>query len=725
MIRTPRRLVPFLLLLALAAPAFAQDLALMRMAARCDSQIPWISDGYSSPDLGGPVPLPRKGPDRVALLDQALKRAAAEKKLVLWYVQRIDGPQMYRSPILDDYLKVVAFTEERLVSIINARFVPLRCAADKALAERTGVKSLDWVEPAFAILAPDGKIVRRLDRIRTFSADRFAAILQATLEAHAKLAPPPADAAKLLDDAGDDPEKLATAAGTAVSVGWRDGAERAAAKLLAGGHEVEGRLFQLQTSRDLETALERVAAFSAAAEKLPDDHLFRSFATFARGKAALYAGRADEAEKLLASIAGPTAPARLRPSALYRLATAQILNRKTRSAEATYRTLCTEFPEDPRAWQAATNLITGRDTTPVGPAFHHFDDFSLPSRDEAAWVASAESTLRPRPAAEAEAVAARALEWLLARQFDDGQWRDARYAYWSSPRILPNAWTAATAVVAAALVDWRDLDPARVDAALGRADKALFDPARMARGQNEEIYADGFRAIYLAKRLARGGLAEDAATKARARLDEIAKEATRQQDDKGFFGHEYPNPFTTAATLVALDRARRAGATTGDAVFTEGAAALRSVRNAEGSFAYGKGGKPPAGFESAKNSMARGPVCEHALKLATGGDGTALAASFDAWEKHLPRLEAVRHCDFHSDGELAGFFFWHATYFASEALEGLDPSARAARAAGLRDLVLRSVEVDGSFVDSHEMGKSYATGMALMTLKNVLAPKPQ
>src|SRR5690349_563154 len=79
----------FASLLAVAAPLAAQDLALMRLAAKCDSQIAWITDGYSSPDLGRPEMLPKVGPDRGALLDQALKRAADEKKLVFWYVQRI------------------------------------------------------------------------------------------------------------------------------------------------------------------------------------------------------------------------------------------------------------------------------------------------------------------------------------------------------------------------------------------------------------------------------------------------------------------------------------------------------------------------------------------------------------------------------------------------------------------------------------------------------------
>lgn len=723
--RLPPRLLVASALCALAASAVAQDLALARLAAKCDSEIPWITDGFASPDSGGPTPIPAKGPDRVALLEQALKRAADEKKLVFWYVPRIDGPQVYRSPLLDDYLKVVAFTDQRFTSLVNARFVPLRMAADKAIGAKTGVKSLDWVEPAFAILGPDGTLLRRFDRIRTFSAEKFRALLVAELEKHAALAPVPAALEAALADAGDDPRKLVAAAGAAAQAGWNAGVDRAAEKLAAVGAEAEGRLFRIQTSPDLETAVERVRAFSESVAKLPADAPLRPFAAYAEAKTALYEGRFADAEKAFKDLAAPKSPAALRPDSLYRLAYCQLRLKKTRDAEQTYRKICDEFPEQTYAWRAATNLLTGRDTTPIGPAFHHFEDMTMPTRDDAAWVAGAADTSRPRELAEADRVVSTALGWLLDRQDMNGQWKDSRYAYWSSPRILPNTWTAITGVVAASLLDWREVAPDRVDAALKSADRALFNPKNMDRGQNEEIYADTFRALYLTKKLARKDLSAEEADASKKRLDEVLKEIARQQDDKGFFGHEYPNPFTTGAALVVADKARRAGGTTGDALFAEGAKALRGVRNEQGAFAYGAGRAPRKGDEGLKDSVARSPVCEHALMAATGGGDEALVASFDNWDAHFARLAKVRVCDFHSDGELAGFFFWHATYFASEAAKALPAAKREARLAAIRDVVLKIGEIDGSFVDSHEMGKSYGTGMALLTLKNVLPPKPE
>jgi hypothetical protein len=79
-------------------------------------------------------------------------------------------------------------------------------------------------------------------------------------------------------------------------------------------------------------------------------------------------------------------------------------------------------------------------------------------------------------------------------------------------------------------------------------------------------------------------------------------------------------------------------------------------------------------------------------------------------------MEAVRLCDYHSDGRLAGFFYFHAAFHALEAARALDGEARAASLRRLRERTLLLPEWDGSFIDSHEIGKSYGTAMALLLL---------
>ncbi|MHC4608248.1 MAG: hypothetical protein ACYTAF_15165, partial [Planctomycetota bacterium] len=81
--------------------------------------------------------------------------------------------------------------------------------------------------------------------------------------------------------------------------------------------------------------------------------------------------------------------------------------------------------------------------------------------------------------------------------------------------------------------------------------------------------------------------------------------------------------------------------------------------------------------------------------------------------------------DFHCDGQLAGFFIFHGLFFTSEALGALPEEGRADCADRLLEWLCAIPEMDGSFIDSHELGKSYGTAMALLALRNCLeARKP-
>jgi hypothetical protein len=598
-----------LLLLSPLHPA--QDLALARAAARIDTAIPWITDGFYPTDPGRPVAkLPKTGVDREKLLDEALTRAAAEKKPVLWYIPRIEGGHMVRPEFLDAYVRVIAFTDPVLTSFIRARFVPLRMAVDAPISKRTGITKLDWVEPALVVLDERGNVIRRLDRIRTFHRDLFERFF--------------------LDALG---EKI---------------------------------------------SLPKPAGAGAAK---------------------------------------------------YALALQQLQSGQTSAAETTFHEIVAEFAELEDQWpyaaMAAANLIKGRDTTTIGPAFHGFEDPTpLPAP---ALAESRPTTACPRPVSDLDDVVKRAVAFLLRRQGENGGFEDSRYAWCDSPRILPNVWVAISAIALAGLHDWRDVDPQAIDAAIARGDAYLFDRENLAPGRNEECYADTFRLVYLrrAKYLAasaplagRSLTAELGRTKRRGR--DVAGCLIDQQSEAGWLAHEYPNPFATAAGMVAMDGARASGVPVPDAFFERGAKALRSVRGEGGVFAYGARGAPRASDAALKNAMGRMPVCEHALLCASKGEGgtAALEAALDNFWTWLPRLERIRVCDFHSDGELGGFFFWHAMFLTSEAIKALPPDKQAPHHRKMLEHVMRIVEVDGSFVDSHEVGKSYGTGMALMVLRN-------
>ncbi len=559
------------LLLSLQDPA--------ELARRIDTLIPWITDGVELEDGSKDFP---KAPevDRLALLERA-KREARERNLpVLWYCMRVPGTHTYRAAVLDRYARVALFTDPGLAAFIRDRFVPLRMACDERVSAATGIRFPTFIEPGFVVLDADGRVVRAIDRIRTFDADRIRARL------------------------GDEAS--------------------------AGG---------------------------------------------ARGK--------DDA-----------------PEALYRRSAAEWWSGK--DPEATWRRLIEEHPESPWAWRAAANLVRGRDGLREGPMAHHFEGY-------------------PGPAGGGPEE--RALEFLLRAQREDGSWSDARYSYgWASYMIRrkkaegtldpayvswpdtshhPNVFMAVTALAALALLERREAAPARIDAALERAERYLRDEANLAPDRCEECYAQAYRLLYFAAR-------KDA-----PRMNRIVRRLAEIQDADGFWGHEYPSAFATAAVVRCLVLARKAGAEVPEPLFRRAAEALLRTRNEDGRQDYRhEPGKPRS---SEKDSMGRTASSELALLECGRGALENVAAGLEAYWRHRDRLEAVRLCDNHADGELAGFFYFNSVFHTLEAARALpEPAAHLER---FRRQALAAQEPDGSFLDSHELGKSYGTAMALLVLR--------
>jgi hypothetical protein len=116
-------------------------------------------------------------------------------------------------------------------------------------------------------------------------------------------------------------------------------------------------------------------------------------------------------------------------------------------------------------------------------------------------------------------------------------------------------------------------------------------------------------------------------------------------------------------------------------------------------------------------------MCEATLMAFGRSDESKVTAAMENYWKYWDRILKVLKCDFHSDGELAGFFFWHGFFHTTEANRVLPEEARKKNQHEFLVRIKTLPEIDGSFVDSHEMGKSYGTAMALLALKNVLPEK--
>lgn len=640
----PSRFVAALLLAAPGVPSPApprlDQVELKRLAEKCGSQIEWIRDLPPVAEAGGAFQYVRDGKkqdanalDRSELaapalrqrIGEALSRARAEKKLVLWHVWRFEGGQMYRAPLLDDYMDQCLWSDPDLVALVNGNFVPLRTRLSKEVGADYGLVAWERVEPALVFLAPDGKVVHVMDRLRTFDPRWFAEVLRRLLAAHPELDP-------------DDP---------------------------------------------------RPAAADAFAT--PDaESLERSRAAWNAALADWSAGRDD-------------------------------------AAQAGWKALIAADPDSPYAWRAAANFVITPDQTPAGAARHAFEGptaLRLPPEGELP-----RDTRARRTPADAESIAEEAVGWLLKTQRADGSWNDCRYAYWNTPAITPNAWMAITALAATALLEWRDLAPDAIDAALARAEGYLFGSAggRLNVGENEECYAHAYRILYVERVLAQ---TEDEALRAesRKRLAGLVAQLVGNQQRGGLWAHEYDNAFCSAVALEALRRARAAGVAVPDAALERGLAALQAARYADGSYAYGgataRGGPSPHP-DHAKDSSGRMPLCEAELVAAGRSDAAALGRAFAAYRQHYDRFEKISKCDFHTDGELGGFFFFHDLYHSSAALAQVPAAAQPEWKRWFVERIAALPEIDGSFLDDHEIGKSCSTAFALLALKNALAGSAQ
>ena len=372
----------------------------------------------------------------------------------------------------------------------------------------------------------------------------------------------------------------------------------------------------------------------------------------------------------------------------------EFLAGRSDDARETWKRLFDEKPDSRWAWKAAAEYA-GR-----GPLVHGFE--CLTPLPEDVFGKPPRSTSFPRDKKDAAVMISRGVEWLLSHQKQNGAWDDSTYVF-GGPDSVPNVNMAVTALVAAALLEHRDVAPERVDAALEKAWAYLDDEKNMALDDKDELI---WGYVYRLDAFARRG--------AKDKLNELVKLVEAQQNKNGSFRHEYANPFATASVIIALEQARAAGADVSPDAIKNAAAWLEKKRDDRGTFSYDASGR---GF-AVEGSAGRMPTCELGLLIAGRSDEKRLRAAVDASFAHHDRIEAVRKFDDHTDEfQNGGFFFWYDLYGRSLAIERLKGAARDKSREALRKIVFEIGELDGSWVDSHELGKSYGTACALLILK--------
>lgn len=667
-----------------ALPGFQDGGALLRLAHRCGSQVPWKYD-----------------------VKEALDAAAKERKLVLAvirtpYVGEPSDPRAATRPedpgeAVELLVMAAVFTDPDVAALAASRFVPLRTAVvlrTQHEAAKSRKLPADPLAPlglscdrvkatSLAVCTPDGTCLRVLDRIGTFDPDLVLRFLRECLAAGRGWSRPSAKG----------PWEL-------LAQGELDAAERG----FAEADRSYGSSRAAALRGDHEKALELAGKVTGARH---GDALVQA------GVSNLRLGRLPEAEAALRRALGSRIDRR--PEALYHLGV--VLDRIGKAGEAAkaWKELTEADPDSPWAWKAACRL------EPKGWKVPHLRECEVPAPPG---TKAAETTERGAKGARLSVAVEQGIDYLLATQRSDGGWRTLDSYEW--PGVKPNG-AAVTAIAAEALLRW---DGEVSGARQGLARKAglralgyLENFLSKAPPQAQHVYDDCYALAFLTERLRRTGAASDKAL-AQKFADRLA--SYQLPDGRWSYMSTRPHSFDTANAILRLVKARESGLDVDAEKIRKAGAALKKMRRPDGSWAYWADCSWPSKERPADGSWmwtihasaARAALCENALAASGTAGREQLKAGIELFLKYRAELESPRKNYFgHFDTRGHGaYFFFFAYRHAAEALRDLGREAPAGALDAVRNELLAVGELDGSWIDQYENGKPYGTGMALVAL---------
>ena len=375
-------------------------------------------------------------------------------------------------------------------------------------------------------------------------------------------------------------------------------------------------------------------------------------------------------------------------------------------------------PDSPLAWKAAA------EAEGFGPFVRGMEVHSdLP---EAAMLAGIKSSgsAAPEGTYDEPALWHCGVNFLLGMQRADGGFFDSDYDFGGFDS-LPNVHAAVTSLCGMALLGARDRVKNglrdRVDSAIQRAASYVLDEKNHnPKDRDEILWSYAYRVRFLSRLLASDfGDRMLLVTKLQYAVEALE---SIQLKNGGWY-HEYANPFVTGTALGALYEAQMAGAKINSEKLESGLKALLFDRFPNGAYPYGSGRANSDAAESPSHAASAGrmAICELALwqwkKITDEQFQQAAQISLD----NQRFLEVAYKYDNHtSTMAYGGFFFWYDMQARAEMISQLpDSKLRKKLAAAQHALVMKLPEVDGCFVDSHELGRCYGTAMAQLSLADL------
>ncbi len=352
--------------------------------------------------------------------------------------------------------------------------------------------------------------------------------------------------------------------------------------------------------------------------------------------------------------------------------------------------------------------------------------------------------IEPPTAEQIDQAIHRGVEFLLKRQNKDGSWGSVNITrpgdiYAPVPGAHHAFKAAVTALCVSALIETGGDDP-KVIQSLERGEDWLFDHLPGVRRATPDCFYNTWAHAYGIQALVRmlGRNPDDA--ERRRRILELIEHQIGMLDryevvDGGWSYYDFraltrkPSgvsfSFVTAAVLVALDDARKAGIEIPKRLIDRATASIRRQRKPDFSVLYGEHHKykPMYPINRPAGSLGRSQACNVAMRL--WGDKTVTDAVLKTW---LDRLFArngwldigrKRPIPHESWFAVSGYFFYFGHYYAALCIEQLPADQRAPFQDQLANILIKLQEKDGSWWDfpMFDYHQQYGTAFALMSLQ--------
>ncbi len=395
-------------------------------------------------------------------------------------------------------------------------------------------------------------------------------------------------------------------------------------------------------------------------------------------------------------------------------------------AKKTWQNAGEQFADQPLAWKAAAEAQM------IGPFARGFEVFGpLPEPVLAAGIGSVGSAAPKGTYTEAE-LWNNGMQFLLGMQGEDGGFTDCDYDFGGTDS-LPNVHVAVTALAGMAMLkagqreDTSNSMRANLAAAVDKAISYVNDESNINPFDRDEIlWAYAYRLRFLSRCLAQNVF--ELKTPPETIKEAIAKAAKtleNVQSRQGSWYHEYNNSFVTATALAALYEAGSTGTQLDQTKIEKGVRSLLSDRFANGAYPYSSSRRPadqPKAGTARDVAAAAGrmPLCELGLWYWGKSSDEALISAIRRSLDLQENLDsALKYDDHTSRLAYGGFFFWYDMRGRSEAIARVkDPTVQAELKAKQKAIIMAMPEINGCFVDSHELGRVYGTSMALLSLSN-------